>query len=549
MLTVILRNFVNENLRIIYFNMKSFNFNKVILSLIILCAFVCCPVSATETETEGEATPRPESQKKTDPDIKHPKIGTEAQSADGKIKLTLVNKRQNYGGGSETHCGAIQSPKSVHIAPDGSKYYVNSLEGGKTVVFDAKTNQMIKVISHNLGAKHDGLWAEPREDLYPFTHYPKNNHFMGKPVESTFSHGGRYLWVPYYRRTYDINAQDPSACAVIDTKTDSIIRLFETGPLPKMIATSPDGHYIAISHWGNNTVGLIDISSDDPKEWRHEKLFVVDYVLPLNYSLTTSVDRDNGSGYALRGTVFTPDSKYLLVGCMGGSGGIAVIDVETGKYLGRVLGMMSNVRHLLIHDGYLYLSVNGAGYVQRCKLSDFMDAALSIGNRKTAQFAGWSNAKVGAGARTIEISPSGRYVFAACNNVSQLCVVDTRTMKQVCAIDVDSYPVGLDISDDGRTVYTTSQGRRNGGGNAVDIYEVTYAEEEPDDLSFTAPAFSDNNKIEEVPANDDISELQGVQDNPAAESCSGKSAFIIAGAASLLAIAGAGIFISRRHHA
>ena len=44
----------------------------------------------------------------------------------------------------------------------------------------------------------------------------------------------------------------------------------------------------------------------------------------LNYSLTAKVDRDNGSGYMLRGTVYTPDDRYLLVGCMGGAGGIGV---------------------------------------------------------------------------------------------------------------------------------------------------------------------------------------------------------------------------------
>ena len=97
---------------------------------------------------------------------------------------------------------------------------------------------------------------------------------------------------------------------------------------------------------------------------------MVDYVLPLNYSLTEPVDRDNKSGYCLRGTVFTPDDKYLLVGCMGSNGGIAVIDMETQKYMGRVLGMMANVRHLVIRDGYLYLSVNKAGYVQRIPLDN-----------------------------------------------------------------------------------------------------------------------------------------------------------------------------------
>lgn len=56
---------------------------------------------------------------------------------------------------------------------------------------------------------------------------------------------------------------------------------------------------------------------------------------------------------------------------MGGGGGIAVIDIERQQYLGRVLGMWSNVRHLVISHGFLYLSINGAGVVQRIKLSDF----------------------------------------------------------------------------------------------------------------------------------------------------------------------------------
>ena len=256
-------------------------------------------------------------------ELVHPQIGTTALSKDGALKLELISKRQNYTGGeAETRDEAIYSPKSANVHPSNKKYYVNSLEGGTTVVFEMGTNKRLKTISHHINKNHSHLWSEP-SSFYSFTHYPKSNIFMGKPVEATFSHNGRYLWVPYYRRTYDINAQDPSAVAIIDTETDEIIRLMETGPLPKMIATSHDGNHLVISHWGNNTIGIIDISSSNPQDWMHKDLLVVDYVLPLNYSTTEQVDRDNGSGYALRGTVFTPDDRYLLVGCMGGGGGIA----------------------------------------------------------------------------------------------------------------------------------------------------------------------------------------------------------------------------------
>ena len=427
---------------------------------------------------DGPAIPA----KDTQPTVKHPPVGTTAQAVGDELKLSLVTKHLNYKACPDEYKDTyVNSPKSANIHPDGNKYYVNSLEGCATVVYDMNTHKRLKVIRYQFEDEKDAaLWSKPSQ-FYPFTHYTeKLNTFMGKPVESTFSHGGRYLWIPFYRRTYDINAQDPSAVAVVDTRTDEIVKLMETGPLPKMVACSHDGKHIAITHWGNNTVGLVNVASLNPDEWYHEKLLVVDYVLPLDFSLTEQIDRDNKSGYCLRGTVFTPDDRYLLVGCMGGNGGIAVIDMESQKYMGRVLGMMPNVRHLVIRDGYLYLSINKAGYVQRIKLDVFMNAAARI-DGKTTTLKGWENCKVGEGARTIELSPSGHFVFAACNLASRLDVVDTRTMKHVASIDVDSYPVGLDISNDGHYVIVTSQGRGTSGtsGNAVNIYEVEYAEPEP----------------------------------------------------------------------
>lgn len=413
----------------------------------------------------------------------HTKVGETVTSIDGKLKITLVGKKQNYSAGmKDSYDRDINSPKSANVTPDGKKYYINSLEGGVTIAYDMATHRKLKVIRHSFtdaGSKH--LWA-PASGLFEWHKQRATpNTFMGKPVEATFSHGGRYLWVPYYRRTYDLNAVEPSAMAVIDTQVDSIIRIFETGPLPKMVATSHDGKTLAVTHWGNNTVGLMDISSKNPTDWHYTKLLVVDYVLPLNFG-NRKVNRDNNSGYCLRGTVFTPNDKYLIVCCMGGGGGLAVIDVENQQYLGRVMGMMGNVRHILINDGYLYLSINSAGYVQRIKLDNFMQAVSQMNNHK-ATSTGWENCKVGAGARTIEMSPSGRYIFAACNNASKLCVVDTRSMKMTAEIAVDSYPVGLGISNDGKTVIVTSQGHTVGGktygGLAVNIYQVDYADPEP----------------------------------------------------------------------
>ena len=136
---------------------------------------------------------------------------------------------------------------------------------------------------------------------------------------------------------------------------------------------------------------------------------------------------------------------------------------------------MYNLRHLLIRDGYVYLSINRDGYIQRMPLEKFLAAvpALKASANKTTPLSGWENCKVGNGARTIEFSPDGRYIYAACNASSTLYVVDVKSFQVVTSMSIDSYPVGLEVSKDGRYVFTTSQGRSNGGGNCVDIFEIT----------------------------------------------------------------------------
>ena len=409
------------------------------------------------------------------PPLVHPEVGKTFRT--DSIGVRFVGRKQHYNwSDTATDDPDIQSPKSVNIHPSGEKFYVNSLEGGRTVVFDFLTQQKRKVILHEFSEDQpDSLWAPP-SGLFPFSKtYKHPNTFVGKPVESAFSHNGRYLWIPYYRRSYDLNAQEPSAMAVIDTQSDSIIRMFETGPLPKMVAVSPDETRLAVTHWGNNTVGLMDISSDCPDDWHYRASLVVDYQLTLNFSYTRKVDRDVNSGYCLRGTVFTPDNHYLLVGCMGGGGGIAVIDLETNRYLGRVLGMMSNLRHIIIKNGYVYCSINNAGYVQRIPLEDLLAVCplLDGEKNKTVKLEGWTSCKVPAGARTLEASPDGRFLFVSCNFSSCLAVVDAREMTLLGTLPADSYPVGLDVSKDGQYIFTTSQARGQGG-NAVDIFEVTY---------------------------------------------------------------------------
>ena len=389
----------------------------------------------------------------------------------GGLFLLPAGMKQHYSATSEGWDTDVNSPKSVAVHPGGAKYYVNSLEGCATVVYRTSDNAKLKVIRHSFGPAQAGLWAEP-SGIYPFQ-FRKDagvNTFSGKPVEMCFTHGGRYLWISYYRRDWDGNAQEPSAVCAVDTATDEIVRLMETGPLPKMLAASPDGRHLAVTHWGNNTVGLVDVSSPDPRDWRHLAEVVVGERLSLCFR-GGRVNRDRFCGSCLRGTVFTPDSRWLLVGRMSGSG-IAAIDVEARAFCGILGGGISNVRHLAIDRGMLYASVNQAGYVCRVPLARVLEACEGLRGGAPASLAGWERVKTGGGTRTISLSPDGRFVFAACNRSCTLDVLSTQPFRHLGSVSAKRFPVGLGISPDGGRLYVTSQGRQGSGGQAVGLYRI-----------------------------------------------------------------------------
>lgn len=419
-------------------------------------------------------------------------VGDRMVSADSGIVITCAARLRNPGYGENRDID-INSPKSVTFSRDGRKMYVNSLEGCATVVYESATLKKIKVIQHRFSQKDSLLWL-PASGFYDFTHYTggESRPFRGKPVESALTPDGRYLFVSYYRRTFDINAQDPSAIAIIDTRTDSIVAMTESGPLPKMVTVSNDGNMLAITHWGDNTVGLMDISSEDIHDWHHLPPVVVGRKLKLDYSLDTPVNRDASSGFLLRGTLFLPGDSLLLVSGMAGP--VSVIDLKRHLWAGTIPSLQS-VRHISRHGDMLYMSRNVAGDILRVSVDSIVRSFLVAEGGNRFDVKGVESCHVGDGARTLKISPDGKYAFVACNLDCRLYVVRTSDMSVVGSISADAFPVGLDISPDGRMVVTTSQGRKNNrysehpvGGNAVNVFSVDYLYESGEMLSVDSVA-------------------------------------------------------------
>ena len=415
------------------------------------------------------------SEKVNSQEIVNINIGDQSLPKNSEVVLSLKYRFQHYkkslNSNGNIYDRSIDSPKSVNILNEKNKFYIHSLEGYTTSVYSTETFTKIRDINHIFDIDNQFLFHLDNVENYKFKTKKTNlNFFKGKPVEGCFSHNGKYLWITYYRRSYDLNAIDPSAVCIIDTDRDSIIRVLTTGSLPKMISCSPDNNTIAITHWGDNTVTLMDISSDNPSDFKFKDNIIIDYKPKLNYDLKQKINRDQNCYNCLRGTVFTNDSKYILIGKMGNNS-IAIINSDSCKYIGSVEGTRSNMRHLIIKDNYFYMSINKWGYIQKTQIDSFIS---HVENNITEQYDKWEEVFVGYGARTISIDPSGKYIFVAVNNESKVVVVRTKDMKIISSCLVDSYPVGLDVSNDGEYLVITSQGKKGEGGNSVMIFDIIY---------------------------------------------------------------------------
>ncbi len=403
-------------------------------------------------------------------------VATMASAQEGSVQLERIG-RISPGGGAGLRFNIkdreVNSPKSVRFSADGRKFYINSLEGGQTLVYSWPDLQKLKTITHQFGQVEQPLFqGESTVFDYPYFQNKANpNFFRGKPVESELSHQGRFLWIPYYRRDFDHSGQSPSAVAIVDTATDEIVRVMPTGPIPKYVAASHDGRYVAITHWGDNTIGLIDTNSGDPRAWRYVAHLTVE--AKLSQAGKGGTDRDATCGFCLRGTVFTADSHYLLVARMGG-GGVAGFHIPSRKYLGTISNIAATPRHLVLSpDGStVYASSNSSGVVSGALVSEVIASLERAGGKRVAG-PRWVGTAVGSGARTVDISADGNFLFVAVNASSEVVVVYAPRMKVVARQKVDPFAVGLALAPDGSAVILTAQGRSGrGGGNAVNLVGV-----------------------------------------------------------------------------
>ncbi len=230
-----------------------------------------------------------------------------------------------------------------------------------------------------------------------------------EPVEADFTSDGQFAWVSLY---------NSAKVLVIDTRAGAVVGEVGTGSIPKEVAVSPDDRWVYVANWNSNTVSVIDARA---------RVRVKDTPVP-------------GTP---RGMCFTPGGDRAYV-CIMGGGTLSEVDVPAGHTVTRQIPCGSNPRHVVpSRDGsVLYVSNNSPGTVT---LIDRRAGAVQ------------ATIKVGDMARTITLTPDGRYLFV-CNygagkpGVGTVGCVDLQLRSQIFTVPA-SMPIGVAASATGDLLF------------------------------------------------------------------------------------------------
>ena len=234
--------------------------------------------------------------------------------------------------------------------------------------------------------------------------------FQGRAVELAFSLDG---WLAY------ISNFDTGELMVVDTASFKVIDTVKVGINPKIVTLSPSGNRIYVSNWSSNDITVIN-------------------------SATLQVLDNIKVGRAPRGSDTDLSGRYLYVANFEGST-LSVVDMMALGEL-KVLPMKRRPRHVkLTPDGkYVLVSDMGTGI-----------DSLAVIETASLEIKSWI--KVGAGPKSIGVTPDSRLAFTAGYYSHAVTVVDLAAQKVTATIpDLGESCSGIALSKDGRTLYVTS---------------------------------------------------------------------------------------------
>jgi YVTN family beta-propeller protein len=297
--------------------------------------------------------------------------------------------------------GGSISPKSVVASGRGLVFAQNMMYRHTMTVYSS-AGDLIRTIPDSVDMSAFGIAGHP-------------GNTRGAPVEAAFAPGGHDVYVSNYSMYgAGFGPEGTDTCSPssgynddylyrVDVARLAVDQVIKVGPVPKYVATTPDGRYVLVSNWCGYDLSVVDRST--AREVQR---------IPL--------------GPYPRGIVVTPDSRTAYVAVMGTSN-IAAIDLRTFAVTW-IDGVGSGPRHLVLSPGgrYLYATLNGAGKIAKVDLT----TRTVVGRVST-----------GVNPRSMAISPDGTALYVVnygSDSVTKLRADDLTVLQTVTT---PHHPIGI----------------------------------------------------------------------------------------------------------
>ena len=243
---------------------------------------------------------------------------------------------------------------------------------------------------------------------------------------SALDDASNYVFVPN-RGSADI--------AVIDTRTDQVVRRISVGEVPHQVAVSPGLGKIAVTNTADNTLSIIDLAS-------------------LTAAAPVPLDREPEH------IAMSPGGDVVAVGNIG-AGTVSFVSLVSGRETARTDGLFEPHNMTFSADGsQLYVGNLGANFVSVIDVpSGRVVEEIAVGADKTV-------ASLAAGAESyqgvinVTSTPDGRLGFAAYGEGDRMAVIDMDSRAVVRTLELGDLPWRAFTTTDGRYMLVPNNGDR-----------------------------------------------------------------------------------------
>jgi YVTN family beta-propeller protein len=283
-----------------------------------------------------------------------------------------------------TTFGGPISPKSVASSGHGLVFAQNMMYRHTITVYDARRLRLVKTISDAVQLSHLGVGGFSGID-------------RGAPVEAAFTPDGRDAFISNYSmygtgfgpEGTDVctpsSGYDDSFVYRVDLRHLRIDAAIRVGPVPKVVAVTPDGKYVLVANWCGYDLSVIStrrrrqvlsvpigpyprgIAITPKGGAAYIAVMGSDHLVRLDLHHWTTSTVPIGAGP--RALVFSPDGRYLYA-TLNAVGRLARIDRRTGHELTVATGSAPRSLAIAADGRSLYVVNYESGTVSKVRTRD-----------------------------------------------------------------------------------------------------------------------------------------------------------------------------------